>query len=308
MEPQFPTPLQAGDTIGIIAPSSAADSQDVQTGIQYLEKRGYAVKTAANLSRKTHFLAGPRDVRLRESLRIIQDDTVDAVMCVRGGDGAIHLFPDFLDALADVPPKPLIGYSDITLLQLALYQKYRWVTFSGPMLASDLAPEALIPDSEQHLWDILSTPHDQWHFTPPGETKPEVWHSGEAFGPLLGGCLALVCASLGSPYLPDFTGAILVIEDIDESPRHVDRMLHQLRINGIFDQISGMVAGQFRGCFPDDPDEDFTLREIVEFATRGYDFPILGNFPYGHGTPDRLTIPIGAPVYISTEPPVMTIQ
>jgi len=298
MQPQFPRPLQPGDTIGIIAPSSAAEQSDIDAGVEVLREQDFQVRLAENLTQKSHFLAGPRETRLQESLDMFTDESVDGVLCVRGGDGAVHLLPEFLDALENVPPKPFIGYSDITLLQLALYHRFGWVTFSGPMLASDLGPESILPESQEHFWNTVTQQHEQWEFEPVGETRPESWRPGEASGPLVGGCLALVCVLLGSPYLPDFEDAILIVEDIDESPRHVDRMLHQLRINGIYDKINGMIVGQFKGSFPENPDEDFTLQEIVLGATRGYDFPIIGNFPYGHATPDRLTIPLGAPVEI----------
>lgn len=307
MQPKFPKQLQPGDTIGIIAPSSAAAQADIDAGRQVLENRGFTVRLADNLTQKTHFLAGPRETRLQESLKILTDDSVNGVLCVRGGDGAVHLLPEFLEALEGAAPKPFIGYSDITLLQLGMYQRFGWVTFSGPLLASDLGPDSITDNSREHFWSLLTQPQEQWNFDVIGETKPESWRDGKASGTLLGGCLALVCVLLGSPFLPDFDGAILIIEDIDESPRHVDRMLHQLRINGIYNKINGMIVGQFKDCFPKDPEDDFTLQELVLEATRGYDFPIIGNFPYGHATPDRLTLPLGATVRISTEPPAMAL-
>ncbi len=308
MPPIFPPPLPPNATIGIIAPSGAPNPEDLKKGIRKLESRGYTVRKAANLETQTHFTAGTYQARLNESLELFRDEAVDGILCARGGDGGIHLLPEFIDQLGDIPPKPFAGYSDITLLQLALYKARSWVTFSGPMAATELGAGTLTESAEAHYWKMLTAPADHWNLTPRKDHNVEVLREGEAHGPLLGGCLALVCALLGTDHLPDMAGAILIIEDIDEEPRHIDRMLHQLRLNGVFDKISGLIMGQFKGCFPDDPDGDFTLRELVLGATQNRDFPILTNFPYGHATPDRLTIPIGAPVQLTTEPLELSVQ
>jgi muramoyltetrapeptide carboxypeptidase len=106
----------------------------------------------------------------------------------------------------------------------------------------------------------------------------------------------------GSPYLPDFTDAVLIIEDVEETPKSIDRMLHQLRISGIFESIQGLILGNFSGCFPGEEESKSGLYEIVMNATRGYSFPIIAEYPYGHSLRDRLTIPIGAPIKFRTEP------
>jgi len=308
MSPLFPSLLKKGSTIGVVAPSSSSDQDELDAGLERLYKLGYKTKLAANLTTKTHFLAGDNNTRLNETVKMLRDESVDAVFCARGGDGAIHLIPEFVEQMKDSKPKIFLGYSDITLLQLVLYKYYNWVTFSGPMISTELGPENLTEDAEKHLWDTLTKPSNQWDLNPKEEHSVEVWRKGSAQGPLVGGCLALVTALLGSQHMPDMSGTILIIEDIDETPRHVDRMLHRLRIAGIFEQISGMIVGQFRGCFPDDPEEDFTLKELVLNATQKYDFPILGNYPYGHKTPERFTIPIGVPIQMETEPARITVD
>lgn len=302
MPTKFPQPLQPNATIGVIAPSGSPDPENLEKGIHKIEAQGYRVRKAANLGTKTHFTAGTYQSRMEESLRLFLDENIDGIICARGGDGGIHLLPEFVNALQDIQPVPFIGYSDITLFQLALYKAYRWVTFSGPMVATELGAASLTEQSEQHYWELLTSPPDQWKLTPRADHNVEVLRDGEAEGPLLGGCLALVCTLLGTEHLPEMDRAVLIVEDIDEEPRHIDRMLHQLRLNGIFGRVSGLILGQFQGCFPEDPADDFTLRELVLHATRGYDFPILTNFPYGHATPDRLTIPIGAPIRLTTNP------
>ncbi len=308
MAPLFPLPLQPGSTIGVVAPSSASDQEELELGLNRIHELGYKTLLATNLTTKTHFLAGDKQTRLHETIKMLTDDSIDAVFCARGGDGAIHLLPEFVQQMKDAKPKIFLGYSDITLLQLTLYKYFNWVTFSGPMISTELGPKNLTSDAESHLWQTLTNPSNQWDLNPKEDHSVEVWRTGSAQGQLIGGCLALVTALLGSPHIPDFSDTILIIEDIDETPRRIDRMLHQLRISGIFHQISGMIVGQFRGCFPDDPSDDFTLKELVLNATRDYDFPIIGNYPYGHKTPERLTIPIGVPIRMKTEPVQITVE
>lgn len=308
MSPLFPPPLKKRSTIGVVAPSSASDQAELDAGLKRLHDLGYKTKLAGNLTIKTHFLAGDKNTRLNETVKMLKDDSIDAVFCARGGDGAIHLLPEFVEQMKDVKPKIFLGYSDITLLQLVLYKYYNWVTFSGPMISTELGPKNLTDAAEKHLWETLTNSPDQWGLNPGEDHTVEVWREGSASGPLVGGCLALVTALLGSTHMPDMSGAILIIEDIDETPRHVDRMLHRLRIAGIFDQINGLIVGQFRGCFPEDPKEDFTLKELVLNVTQKYDFPILGEYPYGHKTPERLTIPIGVPIQMETEPVQITVD
>ncbi len=302
MQPVIPTPLQPGGTIGLAAPSSGADQEELEPGIDYFKQKGYEVQVAGNVTTRTHFTAGDTDTRLEEFVKLFQDDEVDAVLCVRGGDGAIHLLPELLDRLRDLEPKPFCGYSDITLLQLALYKQFGWVSFSGPMVATEFSLCTVSDYAETHFWSLLTQAPMFWNMNPEPGWETEIWRKGTADGPLLGGCLSLICALLGTAYLPDLSNAILVIEDTEEEPKSIDRMLHHLRLAGVFEQISGLLVGQFIGCFPSEASADFTLQEVVMNATRGYEFPILANYPYGHNLPNRLTLPLGVWLRFSTSP------
>ncbi|HKJ69361.1 MAG TPA: LD-carboxypeptidase [bacterium] len=302
MQPIIPRPLQPGGTIGIVAPASGADQDELQPGIEYFGQKGYTVQVAPNVTSRTHFTAGNRQSRLEALVNMFQDEDVEAVLCARGGDGAIHLLPDLLDRLSDTEPKPFCGYSDITLLQLALYERFGWVSFSGPMVATEFSRDILSDYAETHFWSLLTQTPMFWNLTPEPGWETKVWRAGSANGPLLGGCLSLICALLGTDYLPDFSEAVLVIEDTEEEPKSIDRMLHQLRLAGIFGKISGLLVGQFINCFPSDESADFTLQELIMSAARGFDFPILANYPYGHNLPDRLTLPLGVRLRFDTSP------
>jgi len=302
MHPTYPPPLPPNATIGIVAPSGPADPDDLNRGLEYLHSRGYRTKLASNLTENNGFTAGSRQTRLDELVAMFEDDEVDAIFCARGGDGAIHLIPELIERLKNCLPKIFLGYSDITLLQLAMYRHLGWITFSGPMVATEFGKNQLTEGSLNHLWKLLTTSHKEWNLIPNFEHEIKLWRSGSGRGPLLGGCLALVTSLLGSPHLPDFQDAILVIEDTDETPERIDRMLHQLRISGIFDQISGLIVGQFRNCFPKDLPDEISLKNIVMRAVADYDFPVIGNFPYGHHTPEFSMLPIGARIRLDSRP------
>lgn len=302
MKSLFPKIISPGSTIGVVAPSGASNPELVQLGLKKLQARGFATKVAENVAEKTQFTAGSRELRIRETVKIFRDNSVDAVLCARGGDGAIHLLPELLEELEGSQPKPFIGYSDITLLQLALYKFFGWVSFSGPMLTTELADNSLSKESLDHLWSLTMKPPQMWNLNPPLKDKITILRNGQASGILLGGCLSLICALIGSPYLPDFKDAILIIEDVEETPQSIDRMLHQLRISGIFESIKGLILGGFSGCFPGEGKSESALSEIVMAATSGYNFPVITDYPYGHSLRDRLTIPIGAPINFRTDP------
>lgn len=302
MPPTYPPPLPPKATIGIVAPSGPADPDDLERGLSFLHNLGYQTILASNLTEKEGFTAGSKQTRIDEFIRMFEDDSVEAVFCARGGDGAIHLIPEIIDRLKNCPPKIFLGYSDITLLQLAIYRHLGWVTFSGPMVATEFGAKEITDHAQDHLWKLLTTLHKDWNLIPNPEHNIEIWRYGSGAGPLLGGCLALVTSLLGSSYLPDFQDAILVIEDTDETSERIDRMLHQLRISGIFAQISGMIVGQFKNCFPENSSAVTSIGAIVMNAVSGYDFPVIGNIPYGHHTPEFLTLPIGAKIRLETSP------
>ena len=298
---QFPQPLHIGATIGIIAPASAAHRKQVGEGIAYLKNRGYHVKTAPNLTRGKHYLAGNDQMRLKWLENFILDSEIDAIFCVRGGYGLLRII-DKIDysRLASIPPKLIVGYSDITALQMAFLRKLEWVGYTGPMVASDMSGQ-FDPYSEEWLWKVITKhPYPLVLENPAGE-EMNVYRHGTARGTLIGGCLSLITPLLGTAYMPDLTGSVLVIEDIGEKTYHLDKHLHMLRIHGVFDKISALILGRFANCFPKNQKRSFTMREFLDDVVGEYDFPVISNFAYGHIV-KRLTLPLGAQVRVETDP------
>ncbi len=298
---QFPKPLHKGATIGVIAPASAAHRKHVKEGIAYLEGRGYHVKTAPNLTRRKHYLAGNDELRLQWLEHFILDPEIDAIICIRGGYGLLRII-DKIDynRLSAIPPKLIVGYSDITALQMAILSKLGWIGYTGPMVASDMSGQ-FDPYSEEWLWKVITEhPYPLILQNPAGE-EMNVYRPGNAEGTLVGGCLSLITPLLGTEYMPDLTGAVLVIEDIGEKTYHLDKQLHMLRIHGVFDKISALILGHFVNCFPKNPKRSFTMQEFLDDVIGDYDFPVISNFAYGH-IRKRLTLPLGARVRVETDP------
>jgi muramoyltetrapeptide carboxypeptidase len=301
--PQFLTP---GDKIGVIAPASAAPRSSIIRGVDYLVSQGYHVKSATNLVKRKYYLAGSNEERSKILEEFILDPEVVGLFCARGGYGVLRIL-DRLDygRLGKVKPKMIVGYSDITGLHLALLSCLGWIGYSGPMVASDLGNN-FDPFSEKWFWKVVSQhPYPLMLENPEGD-EMKVWRPGVAEGTLLGGCLSIITALLGTPYLPSLQGAILLIEDIGEQTYRLDKQLQILRLHGVFDQIAGMLIGHFVKCFPRNSVLSFTLEELLKEIIGDYNFPVITNLAYGH-IRRRLTIPIGARVRLETDPVKVTI-
>lgn len=302
----FPRFLSPGDTIGVIAPASAAPRSPIIRGVNYLVSRGYHVKNAASLVKRKYYLAGSDEERKRILEEFVLDPEVAGVFCARGGYGVLRIL-DRLDysRLGKVTPKMIVGYSDITGLHLALLSRLGWIGYSGPMVASDLGNN-FDPFSERWFWRIISQHPYPLVLENPEDEEMHVWRSGIAEGTLLGGCLSIITVLLGTPYLPPLKGTILLIEDIGEKTYRLDKQLQALRLHGVFDQIAGLLIGRFVKCFPRNSALSFTLEELLKDVIGAYDFPVITNLAYGH-IRRRLTIPIGARVRLETDPVQVTI-
>lgn len=302
----IPEPLKTGGTIGVIAPSSPASRKTTALGLQYLQNLGYKVKSAPNLNRGKFFLAGSDAERLKYLEQFLCDPEIDALFCVRGGYGLIRIIDQLnYQRLAEVKPKVVVGYSDITILQMALAAKLGWVTYSGPMVSSDLG-QSLSSFSAEWLWRIITSNPYPIELTNPLAQPLQVFRSGSAEGVLIGGCLSLITPLLGTAFMPDLKGAILIIEDVDEKTYRLDKQLQILRLHGVFDQIAGLIVGQFVNCFPSNPKRSFTLEDYLSNALKDTHFPVVTNCAYGH-LKQRFTIPIGIRARISTNPPRLTL-
>lgn len=298
MNYKFPPPLKIGDTIAVIAPCSAAQKDKVEEGLAYLTDKGFIVKIANNLSNANGNMAGTKEERIDSLHDFWADPEVKALFCVRGGYGIHRILPDLNYDLFRSDPKILVGYSDISALSCSILAKSNLITYSGPMVASDMG-ENFNLFSEEMLWRTLMG----YPKIPNPSKQPLIaYRKGNAEGFIIGGTLTVLLPFLGTSYMPNLKGAILVLEDIGENPGRLDRHFHHLKFQGVFDQISGLVLGKFEDCFPNDKDSVESLKEILDSTLEDYDFPVLMNFAYGHIN-RRVTLPFGAMAKISTDPP-----
>jgi len=298
LEYKYPPALEAGDTIAVIAPCSAAQKDKVEQGLAYLADKGFLVKIAKNLTAENGIMAGTKEERINSLHEFWADPEVKALFCVRGGYGIQQILPELNYDMFSSNPKILVGYSDISALSCSILAKSNLITYSGPMVASDMG-ENFNQFSEEMLWrTLMGNPK-----IPNPSKQPLIpYRNGTAEGVIIGGTLTVLLPYLGTSYMPNLEGAILVLEDIGENPGRLDRHFHHLKFQGVFDQISGLVLGKFEDCFTNDEDHIESLTEILDSTIEEYDFPVLMNFAYGHIN-KRVTLPFGAKAKITADPP-----
>lgn len=299
-----PGPLQPGDLIALVGPSGPAPRERLEVGIAYLEGRGYRVRPGRHLFARHHYLAGTDQQRAEDLGEAFADPQVRAVFCARGGYGTGRLLDRIDYAAVAADPKIVLGFSDTTGLHLALQARCGLVCFTGGLVSMDLAGER-DPFTEEWLWRTL-TSKTPLGALPLGE-EFRVLRPGWAAGPLRGGCLSLLCSLMGTEYVPELKGAILLLEDVDEYPYRLDRMLNHLRLAGVLEHIGGLVLGQFKDCFkPEEMGHSPDLAEMVMELTEGLDLPVVTGVPYGHFK-RRLVLPLGVQAVLDTALPELRL-
>ncbi|MET0152323.1 MAG: LD-carboxypeptidase [Candidatus Binatia bacterium] len=280
--PRRPPALRPGDTIAVIAPASAADPSRIRRGARRLEALGFRTRVYAQaFARRGHF-AGKDRLRAAALRGALADPKVRAVFFTRGGFGAARLLPLVEGDLRRAPPKILIGYSDVTSLLAFATGKLGWVTFHGPMVATDL-PD-LRPTDRASLLDTLNGRSIE------GVRLGVTLRRGVAEGRLFGGCLSILVSLLGTPYAVDLADRILFLEDVNEEPYSLDRMLTQLRHTGELGRAKGIVFAEMANC-----GRRRDLLAVLHERTADLGVPVAFGAPSGHGRGKR-TIPLGARV------------
>lgn len=294
--PQRPRALHARTMFALFAPASPGTNDRVAAGFAELERLGWHVLPAAPQAPEGYFansLAGRRN----EFLEALSSSPDTALLAIRGGYGSNYLLDD-LRLPPGTIPRILLGYSDLTSLQIFLWQTHRWVTFYGPMLASGFHAGADAPNGydQPSLLTALGTTNGGWSLRLQGESLAP----GRAEGRLLGGCLTLVETTLGTPWELDTRGAILVLEDRGMKPWQVDRALMHLSQAGKFEQIKGIVFGDFPEC--EAPVQGSpTVRDVAKRIMAPLRVPIVFGAPIGHTERAILTLPLGVNARLTAE-------
>lgn len=283
------SPLKEGDTIGILAPAAHGGMTDYNRSIELLESLGYKVKLAPSVTDDYGFLAGSDEERAKDLNDFFRDDSVKAILCLRGGYGSARLL-DKLDYKMIVRhPKMLIGFSDITALHVAIGEKSGIVTIHGPMMSS-FKGDNYTAFTLYNFENGLSGSLPAGEIRLPAGRKLKVLHPGDASGIVEGGNLSVLASLCGTPYELKGDGAILLLEDTGEDPYRIDRMMEQLYQNGLLSRVSAIAYGDFYGAAP--VGEEFSIHDVLAHYAELSGKPVIEGVPVGHG-PDNLFLPLG---------------
>ncbi len=284
--------LQFGDTIGFVAPSGVIREEGaIERAGEAAERMGFKVKFGENNHGRYGYLAGDDAARAADINAMFRDDAVDAVVCLRGGYGAMRILDRIDFDLIRSNPKIFMGFSDITALHIAMLEKCGLVTFHGPMGASNWA-DGMDDFTQAQMFRALMDAAPLGDIPNPPEYPRETVTPGAAEGLLVGGNLTLVASSLGTPWELDTKGRIIFLEEIGESTYCVDRMLTQLRLAGKFDECAGVVFGNFNNCKVEYEQFGCTLEEIIRDVVAPCGKPVFTGLRCGHCRPN-LTLPFG---------------
>ncbi|MEY3387127.1 MAG: hypothetical protein RIR53_1938 [Bacteroidota bacterium] len=285
----LPRGIRAGSTVGIVCPASAASSGDIADFVSLCREWDVRVKLGKNVSRRNGYLSAPDQDRASEFMDFIEDPEVDAVICARGGYGVMRILPMLDFTAIRQAGKIIMGFSDITALLIAAQQLSGVVTFHGPVASSTFdqftvqsLQEVLLPEASSSLVS----------FSNPRLT---VINEGSAQGRLTGGNLALVVSTLGTKFEIDTTDAILFLEEVNEEPFRVDRMLTQLWLAGKLQSARGIALGSFRDCEARGTSisgPSLSLQQVFEQRLASLGIPVVYGLPFGH-VKSKMTLPLG---------------
>jgi muramoyltetrapeptide carboxypeptidase len=278
-----PTRLNEGDLVALVSPSGPLrrkDRESLEASLELLKSWGLEPVSRKMARASLPFLAATDEERFLQMKWALTSPEIRAVFAVRGGHGTVRILPSLEPSWLRGDPKILMGFSDFTAVLLGLGSRAKVVGIHGPTLVS--MGRGMVHQSDtSFLRELLMENRI------PGPLEGEPWRGGVGEGPLIGGCLSLVTALLGTRFFPDLRGAILFLEDVNEPLYRVDRMLQQLRLSGVLEMISGLALGYF----PEGPSFKRHLKELVLDATAD-GIPIVAKLPFGHGE-RNLALPVG---------------
>jgi muramoyltetrapeptide carboxypeptidase len=301
-----PPRLRPGDTIGLIEPASNSDEDESLTIVEEtITAMGLKPKRAPNLLAKYGYLAGEDKARASDVNAMFADPQVRAIFAVRGGWGCARMLPYLDFGLIRKNPKMLLGFSDITALHLAIAAKGGAITLHGPNGGSrwgKLSVGHLKTIAFDAQAPLLENPVATEDRLVQRNGRIRTLRGGKARGPLLGGNLTIVASLVGTPYMPDFKGAILFLEDVDEAEYRIDRMLTQLTAAGILGQLAGLVFGQCTDCRARNGTSfsGFTLSQVLDQHLKPLNIPVYQGAFFGH-IADQMILPVGGMAEIDAD-------
>lgn len=291
-----PKALKKGDTVGICAPAGCIkEDREIEEFVDRLRSFGFNTKLGKNVGNRFGYFSAGDHERADEFMEMISDKSVDGIFFIRGGWGCARILP-FLDFdVIKRNPKVIMGFSDITTLLNAITDKTGIVTFHGP------GGNSSWNDYTMNYFQQLISDGKRVLFQNKESDKPTIALSGgKATGELFGGNLSVLCSLLGTGFLPDWKGKILFLEDVKEEPYRIDRMLTQMKMTGMFDEVKGIVLGVFRDCIAEEPDRAFTLEEVLQQHFNSSAIPVYYGAQFGH-VRNKFVLPVGGLVEMDAE-------
>ena len=285
---QPPPALHRGDRVAVVAPASGFDRASFDAGLTLIGER-YRPSHGPGLFERHRYLAGDDARRLAELTAALADPQVRGLFCARGGYGATRLLRHLAAQPPPGPPKPLVGFSDITALHLWL-QAHGRVSIHGPVLTQ--LPR-LAEATRLRLFDLLESDAPA-----PALRGGDSYVGGVAEGPLLGGNLSVLSRVLATRCMPDLEGAVLLLEDQGERPYRLDRMWTHLELAGVFARVRGIVLGTFTAC--EEPGAAYSSTEVLRELAQATGLPCAAGFPIGHGTVNE-PVPLGVRVRLDAD-------
>ncbi len=297
-----PKRLKEGDAVGVVAPAGPVDPEFLEKGLKILRRMKLKPVLGKHVFARRGYLAGKDGERADDLMSMFKNPDVKAILCARGGYGVNRLLPLLKPTIIRKNPKIVVGASDITLLLLYLAKKCSLVAFHGPMVGGNFGQYGMKKTKKQF--------HDLLTGQPEGKTlvstQAKVLNPGVGKGEITGGCLTLLCRSLGTPYEIQTHNKILLIEDVNEAPYRIDGMLWQLKAAGKFKDVKGIVLGEMVNCHPKKTGTEAMGRLYHEMFD-GLSIPIVTNFPIGHGK-EMWTLPFGVSATLNAEAKTIQLQ
>ncbi len=307
LAPIYPKRLKPGDTIGLVSPAAATyEREPVEIAIEAIQALGFKVKQSPYL-RARYGQFGGTDAQRAEAINsMFADNSVDGILALTGGSGCNRIVDKLDYAMIRKHPKFFGGYSDLTSLINAIQVQTGLVTFHSPVGASEWNEfsvshfRSVVMDGQAALLHNPDAAKQRADNLVQTEDRIQTLRGGRARGPLVGGNLAVLTSLAGSAYWPNFRGAILFIEEVNEYIYRVDRMLSQLRIAGALQQVSGVVIGKFTKCTPGEGYGTLTLDEVFDDYFLPLNVPVFSGAMIGH-IKLKFTLPVGGEVEMDAD-------
>jgi len=283
-----PRALSPGDRLAVVAPASPFTREEFDRGLDEIRRLGFEPVYDGSVFARQRYVAGPAELRAGAIRAAWRDQSIAGLVSARGGYGSAQVLPLLDCDEARRACKPFVGYSDLTSLLTFLTLGCDLVAFHGPMLAGRLGRGGEGYDLDSFV-RALCRPEPMGELAPPGL---ESIRPGEARGPLLGGTLTQLLASLGTPFAFDPPpGYVLFLDEVGERPYRLDRMVTQLRQTGLLARASAVVIGELPKC--DEPSGDPTARAVMAELLADFPGPVVIGFPSGHTVTPAMTLPFG---------------